>query len=74
MRSHVKEKLKGYDFFTINQFHQRALAIESRSRDSKEDHRHHRANVHDVDYDSESSNDDSNDVYAAEFVWLSKSK
>ena len=29
LRSHIKEKLEGYDFFAVNQVHQRALAMES---------------------------------------------
>ena len=29
LHSHIKEKLEGYDFFTVIQVHQRALAIES---------------------------------------------
>ena len=28
LRSHIKEKLEGYDFFAVNQVHQRALAVE----------------------------------------------
>ena len=32
MRSHIKEKLEGNDFFAVNQVHQRALAAESRSK------------------------------------------
>ena len=41
LRSHIKEKLKGNDFFAVNQVHQRALAAESRSKDLQESHRHH---------------------------------
>ena len=32
LRSHIKEKLEGNDFFAVNQVHQRALAAESRSK------------------------------------------
>ena len=39
LRSHIKERLEGYDFFTVTQVHQRALAIESRSKESQEFHR-----------------------------------
>ena len=35
LRSHIKERLHGYDFFTITQVHQRALAIESQSKESQ---------------------------------------
>jgi hypothetical protein len=34
LRSHIKEKLEGYEFITINQVLQRALAQESQSKDS----------------------------------------
>ena len=44
--SHIKERLEGYDFFTVTQVHQRALAIESRSKESQESHRHHHSSVH----------------------------
>ena len=39
LRSHVKKRLEGYDFFTVSQVHQKALAIESRSKESQESHR-----------------------------------
>jgi hypothetical protein len=35
LRSHIKENLEGYEFLTINQVLQRALAQESRSKESK---------------------------------------
>jgi len=35
LRSHIKEKLEGYELLTINQVLQRALAQESRSKESK---------------------------------------
>jgi len=47
------------------------LAIESRS---KESHRHHRSSVYALDCNSDCSNDESNDVYATEFVWPSQDK
>ena len=34
LRSHIKERLEGYDFFTVTQVHQRALVVESQSRES----------------------------------------
>ena len=33
LRSHIKERLEGYDFFILTQVHQRALAIESQSKE-----------------------------------------
>ena len=63
MCSHIKERLEGYDFFTVTQVHQRALAIESRSKESQEIHRHHRSSVHTLECNSDCSNDESKDVY-----------
>ena len=74
LRSHIMERLEGYDFFTVTQLHQRALAIENRSKESQESHRHHRSSVHALDCNSDCSDDESNDVYAAEFVWPSQAK
>ena len=68
LRSHIKERLDGYDFFTVTQVHQRALVIESRSKESQESHRHHHSSVHALDCNSDCLDDESKDVYAAEFV------
>jgi len=54
--------------------HQRALAAESRSKELQESHRHHRPYTHALEYHSDSSDDESKEVYAAEFVWLSNDK
>ena len=62
LRSHVKEKLEGHDFFVVNQVHQKALAAESRSKELQESHRHHRPNTHALEYHSDSSNDESKEV------------
>ena len=74
LRSHVKEKLEGHDFFVVNQVHQKALAAESRSKELQESHRHHRPNTHALEYHSDSSDDESKEVYAAEFVWSPNDK
>ena len=55
LRSHIKEKLEGYDLCTVTQVHQRALAVESRSKESQESHRHHRSSVHALDCTSNCS-------------------
>jgi len=68
LRSHVKEKLEGNDFFAVNQVHRRALAVESRSKELQESHRHHCPNTHALESHSDSSDDESKEVYAAEFV------
>ena len=62
LRSHIKERLEGYDFFTVTQVHQRALVVESRSKDSQESHRHHRSSVHTLECNSDCSDNESNDV------------
>ena len=67
LRSRIKEKLEGYDFFTVTQVHQRALAIERRSKESQESHRHHRSSMHALDCNSDCLDHVSKDVYAAEF-------
>ena len=64
MRSHIKEKLEGYEFLTINEVLQRALAQESRSKDSK--FKFDRPGMHVLHGDS--SDDENNEIYAAEFV------
>jgi len=74
LRSHIKEKLEGHDFFAVNQVHQRALAIESRSKEYQDRHRHHRPNMHALECNSDCSDDESKEVYAAEFVWSSDDK
>ena len=71
LRSHIKERLEGYDFFTVTQVHQRALAIESRSKEPQESHRHHRSSVHTLECNSDCSDDESKDVYTTEFIWSS---
>ena len=74
LRSHIKAKLEGNDFFAVNQVHQRALAAESQSKELHESHRHHHPNTHALEYHSDSSDDESKDVYAAEFVWSPNDK
>jgi hypothetical protein len=50
------------------------LAQESQSKENKDNFKHTRRNVNYVDCDSDSSSNESNDVYAAEFCWPSKAK
>ena len=54
--------------------HQRALDAESQSKESQESHGHHRPNTHALEYNSNSSDDESKEVYATEFVWSSSDK
>ena len=75
LKTHIREKLEGYEFFTIDQVLQRALAQESRSKDLKEVHRYKadRPKMNVVEYTSDNSDDEA-DVYVAEFIWPSKAK
>jgi hypothetical protein len=72
--SYLREKLDGHTFITLSQLQQKASAQESRSKESKDNFKHTHRNVNYVDCDSDSSSDESNDVYAAEFCWPSKAK
>ena len=55
-------------FFIVTQVHQRALAVENRSKELQESHRHHRLNTHALEYHSDFLDDEFKDIYAAEFV------
>jgi hypothetical protein len=55
----------------LAQLHQRVLACESRSKETAKTIRH---NVHIVECDQSSSDDESTEVYAAEMVWLKQTK
>jgi len=70
LRSHIKEKLEGYEFLTVNQVLQRALAQESRSKYAKFKPNHLGMHV----LQGESLDDEGNEVYTAEFVWSSNDK
>jgi hypothetical protein len=68
---YLKERLEGIQFFTLAQLHQRALACESRSKETAKTIRH---NVHIVECDQSSSDDESKEVYTAEMVWPKQAK
>jgi hypothetical protein len=68
---YLKERLEGMQFFTLAQLHQRALACESRSKETAKTMRH---KVHIVECDQSSSDDESAEVYAAEMVWPKQAK
>jgi hypothetical protein len=67
--SYLRDKLDETQFFSIAQLHQRALACESRF---KETSKSVTRTIHLVEHDN--SDDESTDVYAAEFVWPTKAK
>ena len=66
--SYLKEKLEGFDYITINHLQIRAIGTEFKYKNSKDTFKPHRSNTHVLDHDSDSSDDDSKEVYAAEFV------
>ena len=57
--SYLKEKLEGFEF---------------KLKNAKDTYKTHRSNRHLLDHDSDSSDDEGKEVYAAEFVWPSKAK
>jgi hypothetical protein len=71
LRYYLKERLEGIQFFTLAQLLQGALACESRSKETTKTIRH---NVHIVECDQSSSDDESMEVYAAEMVWPKQAK
>jgi hypothetical protein len=71
LRYYLKERLEGIQFFTLAQLHQRALAYESRSKETAKTIRH---NVHIVECDQSSSDDESTEIYAPEMVWRKQAK
>jgi hypothetical protein len=68
---YLKERLEGIQFFTLAQLHQRALACESRSNETTKTIRN---NVHIVECDQSSLDDESKEVYATEMVWPKQAK
>jgi hypothetical protein len=59
----LREKVEGTQFFTLAQLHQRALACESQSKDTAKAAYH---NVHIVDCNKDSSDDEPQEVYTTE--------
>jgi hypothetical protein len=74
LRSYLQEKLDDHTFITLSQLQQKASAQENRSKESTDNFKYTRHNVNYVDCDSDSSSDESNNIYAAEFCWPSKAK
>ena len=74
LRSHLKEKLDGFDFYSINTLQLQAMNQEYKFKNSKDAYKPHRSNIQVVEYDSDLSNDEDKEVYTAEFVWPSAAK
>jgi hypothetical protein len=71
LRYYLKERLDDIQFFMLAQLHQRALACESRSKETAKTICH---NVHIVECDQSSSDDKSTEVYATKMVWPKQAK
>jgi hypothetical protein len=67
--SYLRDKLDGTQFFSVAQLQQRALACESRF---KETPKSAARTIHLIERDS--SDDKSADVYTTEFIWPTKAK
>jgi len=65
LRSYLKEKLEGFDYITVNHLQMRAIGTEFKYKNLKDTFKPHRSNTHVLDHDSNSSDDDSKEVYAA---------
>ena len=74
LRSYLKEKLKGFEYHTVNYLQIKVLGLEFKLKNVKDTYKPHQSNTHLLDHDSDSSDDESKEVYAAEFVWPSKAK
>ena len=74
LRSSYREKLDGSSFCSINQLQGRALSQETKFKKEKDTYKSYRSNTHIVEYDSDSSDDEDKEVYAAEFVWPASAK
>jgi hypothetical protein len=69
----IRDRLEGVEFHTLANVLVRGMQQELKLNKEKEHSEPRRSNVHMIEYDSDSS-DDENEVYVAEFVWPSKSK
>jgi hypothetical protein len=71
--SYVKEKLEGHLLTSVNQVLDRALAQENWSKELAKSKSNH-PNMHFLNNNVDTSDDESGNVYAAEFTWASKDK
>jgi hypothetical protein len=69
LHSYFKEKLGSFDFFSVNQVMQLALATKSQNKEARKHHKQHCPNVHLVEYHSDTSYDDCGECYLTEFAW-----
>jgi hypothetical protein len=73
LRPAIRNRLEGVKFYTLANVLVRGMAQELKLNKVKEHSKPRRSNIHMIEYDSDSS-DDENEVYVAEFVWPSNSK
>ena len=74
LRSYLKEKLEGFEYYTVNFLQVKVMGLEFKLKNAKDNFKPHRSNTHILDHGSDSSDDDSKEVYATEFLWPSKAK
>ena len=74
LHSYLKEKLECFEYHTVNYLQIKVLDLEFKLKNAKDTYKPHRSNTHLLVHDSDSSDDESKEVYAAEFVWPSKAK
>ena len=55
LHSYLKEKLKGFDFITVNHLQMRAIGLEFKFKNAKDSFKPHRPNTHIVDHNSDCS-------------------
>ena len=65
LRSYLKEKLEGFEYYNLNAMQLRAMNQEYKIKNSKDAYKPHHSNTHIVEYDSDSSNDEDNEDYTA---------
>ena len=74
LHSYLKDKLKGFDFLTVNHLQMTAMDLEYRFKKEQESQMTHRSNTDIVDCKFDSSDDEKKEVYVAEFIWPSEAK
>ena len=67
LRFYLKEKLEGFEYHTMNFLQVKVMGLEFKLKNAKDTFKPRRSNTHILDHDSDSSDDDSKEVYAAEF-------
>jgi hypothetical protein len=73
LRPAIRDRLEGVEFHTLANVLVRGMAQELKLNKEKEHSKHRRSNVHVVEYDSNSS-DEENEVYVAELYGLQSLK